>query len=473
MVGETSSKRLLAIAGAELDRQDADQHQPDGGDQPAAMSSGRSPGQCRRLSGSGAEWCPATGGRHVGQDAVDGRDPQGSVDRDVGRGARRTGSSPVRTSTWRRSTPASSTPAGDAPRLLAGTSSQLARPAGLALRRPGRELAGDPERRDPVPRGHRREGRAGLAAGARLRGRTSCTPAPSRARSGARPTAARRSRSSGRSGTTRTDAEWGAGFGGQAFHTMLPHPTDPQSVTVAISLRRRLPDQRRRRELGAAQRRHPRGVPARGPAVPRVRPVRAQGHPAPEPPRAALPPEPRRRLPLRRPRRDTGTPSPTGCRPTSASRSSSTRTSRTPSSSSRSTAASGATRRRPRRGSGARATPASTWEELGDGLPDRFYVAVMRDAMCADDHDRTGLYFGARNGAVWGSADEGETWRQIVADLPDVMWCGRRRSEFDATRSGRLGTCDPCRRQVAGVRSGCRRCCRAPREAGSGRVRRR
>jgi photosystem II stability/assembly factor-like uncharacterized protein len=62
-----------------------------------------------------------------------------------------------------------------------------------------------------------------------------------------------------------------------------------------------------------------------------------------------------------------------------------------------------------------------TWEQLGDGLPDAFYVAVMRDAMCADDHERAGLYFGARNGAVWGSADEGATWRQLVADLPDVM----------------------------------------------------
>ena len=29
--------------------------------------------------------------------------------------------------------------------------------------------------------------------------------------------------------------QWNAGFGGQAFHTMLPHPTDPQSVTAAIS----------------------------------------------------------------------------------------------------------------------------------------------------------------------------------------------------------------------------------------------
>ncbi|MEC9052360.1 MAG: exo-alpha-sialidase, partial [Actinomycetota bacterium] len=30
-------------------------------------------------------------------------------------------------------------------------------------------------------------------------------------------------------------AEWGAGFGGQAFHTILPHPSDPTSVTAAIS----------------------------------------------------------------------------------------------------------------------------------------------------------------------------------------------------------------------------------------------
>ena len=45
-----------------------------------------------------------------------------------------------------------------------------------------------------------------------------------------------------------------------------------------------------------------------------------------------------------------------------------------------------------------------TWSELGEGLPDAFYVAVMRDAMCADGHDAAGLYFGARNGAVWASS---------------------------------------------------------------------
>ncbi len=62
-----------------------------------------------------------------------------------------------------------------------------------------------------------------------------------------------------------------------------------------------------------------------------------------------------------------------------------------------------------------------TWEELGTGLPDSFYVAVMRDAMCTDQHPDAGLYFGARNGGVWGSADAGETWSQLVSDLPDVM----------------------------------------------------
>ena len=61
------------------------------------------------------------------------------------------------------------------------------------------------------------------------------------------------------------------------------------------------------------------------------------------------------------------------------------------------------------------------WEALDKGLPDHFYVGVMRDAMCADDHEVAGVYFGARNGSVWASADAGETWREILRDIPDVM----------------------------------------------------
>ena len=62
-----------------------------------------------------------------------------------------------------------------------------------------------------------------------------------------------------------------------------------------------------------------------------------------------------------------------------------------------------------------------TWEPLDQGLPDQFYVGVMRDALWADDNDPVGLYLGARNGSVWASADEGESWREIAANLPDVM----------------------------------------------------
>ena len=93
---------------------------------------------------------------------------------------------------------------GDQPRLLVGASSSWLGPQVWRSDDLGETLAGDAQRRRPLPRRHRRDGRAGLAAGARAPRTASSTPAPSRARSSAPPTAARRSRSSGRCGTTRT-----------------------------------------------------------------------------------------------------------------------------------------------------------------------------------------------------------------------------------------------------------------------------
>ncbi len=62
------------------------------------------------------------------------------------------------------------------------------------------------------------------------------------------------------------------------------------------------------------------------------------------------------------------------------------------------------------------------WDELGaDMLPEGYFTAVMRDAMCADDHEVAGLYFGGRNGSLYASADEGETWSEIKDALPDVL----------------------------------------------------
>jgi photosystem II stability/assembly factor-like uncharacterized protein len=63
-----------------------------------------------------------------------------------------------------------------------------------------------------------------------------------------------------------------------------------------------------------------------------------------------------------------------------------------------------------------------TWTPLGDGLPQQdYYGIVLRDAMCTDDGEPAGVYFGTRNGEVYGSADEGEHWSLIAAHLPDVL----------------------------------------------------
>ncbi|MGY1773947.1 WD40/YVTN/BNR-like repeat-containing protein [Blastococcus sp. SYSU D00813] len=62
-----------------------------------------------------------------------------------------------------------------------------------------------------------------------------------------------------------------------------------------------------------------------------------------------------------------------------------------------------------------------TWTELGEGLPDASWAAVMRDALCVDDGDPTGVYVGTRDGCVYASADEGDTFALVAAHLPDVL----------------------------------------------------
>ncbi len=64
----------------------------------------------------------------------------------------------------------------------------------------------------------------------------------------------------------------------------------------------------------------------------------------------------------------------------------------------------------------------ASWEALHNGLPsDNFYPVVLRDAMCTDDGTPTGVYFGTRSGQVFGSADEGDSWSLIADHLPDVL----------------------------------------------------
>jgi hypothetical protein len=63
----------------------------------------------------------------------------------------------------------------------------------------------------------------------------------------------------------------------------------------------------------------------------------------------------------------------------------------------------------------------ASWTEVGAGLPDGSWTAVLRDAFCTDDHESTGLYVGTRDGCVYASADEGETFTLVAEHLPDVL----------------------------------------------------
>lgn len=214
--------------------------------------------------------------------------------------------------------------------------------------------------------------------------------------------------------------EWGAGFGGQAFHTILPHPTDAGSVTVAIStggvyqtaddgaswtarnqgIRAEfLPEGQQYPEFGQCVHkvtRHP-SRPDRLYLQNHGGVYRSDDHAASWQSIAdGLPADFGFPVVVHPHEPDTVYVFPLN----------------------------GGDRRYP---PGARACvwrstdAGESWEAMADGLPDPCYVGVMRDAMWADDHDPAGLYVGARNGAVWGSADAGATWRQLVANLPDVV----------------------------------------------------
>lgn len=63
-----------------------------------------------------------------------------------------------------------------------------------------------------------------------------------------------------------------------------------------------------------------------------------------------------------------------------------------------------------------------TWEALDCGLPNGgVYTSVLRDALCTDDADPAGVYLGTRDGVVYASADEGETWSTVAQHPPDIL----------------------------------------------------
>lgn len=60
------------------------------------------------------------------------------------------------------------------------------------------------------------------------------------------------------------------------------------------------------------------------------------------------------------------------------------------------------------------------WQEAGTGLPEEaFYSLVLRDALCTDEGNPAGVYFGTRTGELYACADE--QWTTVATGLPDVL----------------------------------------------------
>jgi photosystem II stability/assembly factor-like uncharacterized protein len=63
-----------------------------------------------------------------------------------------------------------------------------------------------------------------------------------------------------------------------------------------------------------------------------------------------------------------------------------------------------------------------TWQPLTDGLPGpNDYQSVYREGLDTDGLDPEGVYVGTSNGAVYASADAGDSWQRLPGTLPPVL----------------------------------------------------
>jgi photosystem II stability/assembly factor-like uncharacterized protein len=62
-----------------------------------------------------------------------------------------------------------------------------------------------------------------------------------------------------------------------------------------------------------------------------------------------------------------------------------------------------------------------TWRRQAAGMPPaQAWWTIKRQAMCADDGDPVGLYFGTTSGELWASRDEGAKWKCVARHLPEI-----------------------------------------------------
>ena len=63
-----------------------------------------------------------------------------------------------------------------------------------------------------------------------------------------------------------------------------------------------------------------------------------------------------------------------------------------------------------------------SWEAQTRGLPQKSaFETVLRDALATDSLDPAGVYFGTRSGKLFGSTNEGKTWKTLLDGLPPVV----------------------------------------------------
>jgi len=61
------------------------------------------------------------------------------------------------------------------------------------------------------------------------------------------------------------------------------------------------------------------------------------------------------------------------------------------------------------------------WQALRRGLPqDNAFIGVLRQAMATDPLEPAGVYFGTTSGALFASADEGDSWACLAEHLPTI-----------------------------------------------------
>ena len=62
-----------------------------------------------------------------------------------------------------------------------------------------------------------------------------------------------------------------------------------------------------------------------------------------------------------------------------------------------------------------------SWSRQDMGFPrDHGYFTVKRQAMTSDQERSLGLYLGTTGGQVWGSFDEGQSWKRLADYLPEI-----------------------------------------------------